>query len=121
MAKIQTEAAYKAAMKRIDELLPITGDEWPSDDPNMNELVLLSDLVEEYEKEHCPIEPPSLVEALQVKIFEKKLTQRAAAELLGISAPHFSEIVRGKTLPSLPLARKICRQLDIPAEVVLGV
>ena len=121
MAKIQTEAAYRAAMKRIDELLPITGDEWPSDDPNMNELVLLSDLVEEYEKEHCPIEPPSLVDAHRQKMFEEKLSQSATAELLGISAPHFSEIVRGKTEPSLPLARKISRKLGIPAEVVLGV
>ena len=121
MAKIQTEAAYKAAMKRIDELLPITGDEWPSDDPNMNELVLLSDLVEEYEKEHCPIEPPSLVDALRQRMYEEKMSQRATAELLGISAPHFSEIVRGKTEPSLPLARKISRKLGIPAEIVLGV
>ena len=92
MAKIQTEAAYRAAMKRIDELLPITGDEWPSDDPNMNELVLLSDLVEEYEKEHCPIEPPSLVDALRQKMFEEKLSQSATAELLGISIHSGSDI-----------------------------
>ena len=49
------------------------------------------------------------------------MTQRDAAALLGISAPHFSEIVRGKTEPSLPLARNISRKLGIPAEVVLGV
>ncbi len=52
-------------MARIDELLFITSDELPIDDPNIKELVLLSDLVEEYEKEHCPIEPPSLVNALR--------------------------------------------------------
>lgn len=121
MAQIKTEAAYRAAMKRIDELLPITGDEWPSDDPNMNELVLLSDLVEEYEKAHCPIEPPTLVDAIKLCLFERDLTQKDAAALLGISAPHFSEIVRGKTEPSLPLARNISRKLGIPAEVVLGV
>ena len=43
MAQIKNDAGYRAAMKRIDELLPLTGDEWPSDDPNMNELVILSD------------------------------------------------------------------------------
>ncbi len=59
-------------MARIDELLFITSDELPIDDPNIKELVLLSDLVEEYEKEHCPIEPPSLVNALRQKMFEEK-------------------------------------------------
>ncbi len=59
-------------MARIDELLFITSDELPIDDPNIKELVLLSDLVEEYEKEHCPIEPPSLVNALRQKMFGEK-------------------------------------------------
>ncbi len=59
-------------MARIDELLFITSDELPIDDPNIKELVLLSDLVEEYEKEHCPIEPPSLVNALHQNMFEEK-------------------------------------------------
>ena len=72
MLQIEAEQDYKAAMERIDELLFITSDELPIDDPNIKELVLLSDLVEEYEKEHCPIEPPSLVNALRQKMFEEK-------------------------------------------------
>ena len=121
MAQIKNDAGYRAAMKRIDELLPLTGDEWPSDDPNMNELVILSDLVEEYEKEHYPIEPPSLTETLKIRLVEMGLTQKAAAELLGITAPQLNEIVHGKKDPSLPLARTISTKLNIPANVVLGV
>ena len=37
MAQIKSEAAYRAALKRIDELLPLTGDDVPADDPNMLE------------------------------------------------------------------------------------
>jgi HTH-type transcriptional regulator/antitoxin HigA len=121
MAQIKNETEYRAAMKRIDELLPITGDEWPSDDPNMNELVLLSELVEEYENIHYPIETPSLVETIKTRLFEMKLSQKAAAELLGISAPQFSEIIRGKAEPSLPVARNISRKLNIEPAIVLGV
>ena len=121
MAQIRTEAEYNAAMKRIDELLPLTKDEWPSDDPNMNELVLLSELVEEYEKEHYPITPPSLVESIKYRLFEMGITQKAAAELLGISAPHFSEIMRGKAEPSLAVARAISQRLNIDPAIVLGV
>ncbi|MBQ7063157.1 MAG: helix-turn-helix domain-containing protein [Bacteroidales bacterium] len=123
MAHIKTEAAYEAAMARIDELLKVVTDDMPLTNPLMAELDMLSELVEEYEEVHYPFPPPEMVltEAIKESLHKKKMTQRDAAALLGISAPHFSEIVRGKTEPSLPLARNISRKLDIPAEVVLGV
>ena len=122
MAQIKSEAAYRAAMRRIDELLPLTGDDVPEDDPNMLEMDMLCDMVEEYENIHYPFPPQEvLAEAIKESLIKRNLTQRAAAAMLGISAPHFSEIVRGKTEPSLPLARNISRKLGIPAEVVLGV
>ena len=42
MAKIQNETAYKAAMARIEELLPLVNDDTPLDDRNLIELDLLS-------------------------------------------------------------------------------
>lgn len=110
-------------MARIDELLKVVTDDMPLTNPLMAELDMLSELVEEYEEVHYPFPPPEmmLTEAIKESLHKKKMTQRDAAALLGISAPHFSEIVRGKTEPSLPLARNISRKLDIPAEVVLGV
>ncbi len=56
MAQIKSEKAYRAALKRIDELLPITGDEANSSDPNMLELEILSYMVYEYEQVHYPIQ-----------------------------------------------------------------
>lgn len=55
MAKIQNETAYKAAMERIEELLPLTDDNTTVNDKNMIELDLLSELVAEYEEEHFQI------------------------------------------------------------------
>ena len=49
MAQIKSEAAYRAALKRIDELLPLVNDETPTDDKNYLELDMISDMVEEYE------------------------------------------------------------------------
>ena len=60
MAKLKNEKEYRAALKRIDELLPITGDGTPADDQNMLELDIISSLVEEYELVHYPIGKPSL-------------------------------------------------------------
>jgi len=55
MTKIQTETAYKVAMKRIEELLPLVDDNTPLTDKNLIELDLLSGLVEKYEDAHYPI------------------------------------------------------------------
>lgn len=49
MAQIKSEAAYRAAMERIEELLPLVNDNTPVDDPNYLELDMISDMVEESE------------------------------------------------------------------------
>ena len=59
MAKIQNETAYKAAMARIEELLPLVNDDTPLNDRNLIELDLLSELVSDYEDEHYQIKTPA--------------------------------------------------------------
>ena len=114
MAQIKTEKEYEATMARIDELLPLTwGDNVPEDSPEYIELNLLSDLVAEYEDLHYPIAAPSLVEVLKLRMYEMGLTQKNAAALLGISSPRMSEIMHGKTEPSLSLARTMCIKMNI--------
>ena len=54
MAQIKSEVAYRAAMKRIDELLKVVDDTTPVDDPNYLELDMISDMVAEYEDVHYP-------------------------------------------------------------------
>ena len=121
MAQIKTEKEYEAVMARIDELLPLTwGDNVPEDSPENIELALLSDLVAEYEDVHYPIAAPSLVDVLKLRLYEMGLTQKGAAELLGISSPRMSEIMHGKTEPSLSLARTMCLKLNITPEMALG-
>ena len=44
MAKIQNETAYKAAMERIEELLPLVDDNIPANDKNAVELSVMSDI-----------------------------------------------------------------------------
>ena len=55
MAQIKDEKQYKAMMARIDELFFETDENTPADDLRLQELDLLSALVEEYENEHYPI------------------------------------------------------------------
>ena len=65
MAHIKTEKEYAAIMSRIDQLFFETNEDTPVDDPRLIELDMLSALVEEYEKEVCPIKPPTLAEILK--------------------------------------------------------
>ena len=55
MAQIKSEAAYRAALKRIDELLPLVNDNTPTDDKIYLELDMISDMVEVYEEIQYPI------------------------------------------------------------------
>ncbi len=121
MAQIKSEAAYKAALKRIDELLPLVNDETPTDDRNYLELDMISDMVEEYEEVHYPIAKPSMIDVIKLRMYEMGLTQKKLSELLNINASTVSELLAGKREPTLKTAREISRKLNIDASVVLGV
>ncbi len=121
MVQIKTEAQYNAALARIEELLPLTwGDDVPEDSPENLELALLTDLVADYEDVHYPVGTPSLIDTIRLRMYEMGLNQQKAAALLGISAPRMSEIMNGKTEPSLALARTMCQKLNIEPEIALG-
>lgn len=121
MAKITTKKEYDATMERIEELLPLVDDNTPVTDKNAIELNLLSSLVEEYEEEHYPIEQPSLVDVMKLRMYEMGLNQAKLAELLGVSSSRVSDIFNGRCEPTLQLAREICRKMNVDARIVLGV
>lgn len=121
MAQIKNEKAYKAAMARIDALLPLVTDKTPVDDPNYLELDMLSDMVAEYEDIHYPIGAPSLVEVIKLRMYELNLTQKAAAAMINISPARFSELLKGKRDPTFQVARSLSINLGISPATVLGV
>lgn len=121
MTRIESEKQYQAAMARIEELLPLVTEDSPEEDIHSVELVLLSNLVADYDDAHYPIEAPSLISVLRLRMYEMKLTQKAMAELIGISASRLNEILTGKREPTLQVARSICINLSIDAAIVLGV
>ena len=120
MAQIKSEAAYRAVMRRIEELLTLVNDETPEDDPNYLELDMISDMVEEYEDVHYPISKPTLIDVIKLRLYEMGITQTKLAEMLGLSNARVSEILNGKSEPSLKIGRELSRQLNIDPSVVLG-
>ena len=121
MAQIRNQETYEAVLKRIDALFFETDENTDSDDPRLLELDLLSELVEEYEKENFPIETPSLASVILYRMHEMNLSQRDLASLLGMTAPRLCEILSGKKEPTYQQARQISSKLGIDAEIVLAI
>ncbi len=121
MAKIENEAQYEWAVKRVEELLPLVNDNTPQNDPNSIELELLSNMVADYSEEHYAIGTPTLAAVLKLRMYEMGLTQANLSKVLGVSPSRISEYISGKCEPTLRVGREICRQLNIDANIVLGV
>lgn len=121
MTKIETKAQYDWAVKRVEELLPLVTDATPVDDPSSIELELLSNLVADYSEEHFSLREPTLVDVLKLRMYEMGLTQRALAELIGVSPSRLSDYISGRCEPTLKVAREISHKLNIDAAIVLGI
>jgi HTH-type transcriptional regulator/antitoxin HigA len=119
--RIKNEEQYRVLLKRVDELMDIVNEDTPKNDPDFVELDLLADLVEEYEIYCYPVGKPTLEEALKLSMYERALSQKALSELLGVSTSRVSEYLNGKSEPTLKVARTMCRQLNIDANIILGI
>ena len=121
MAIIKNEAAYRAALRRVEQLEELVDDENPVMDDNAMELDMLVDMIEEYENVHYPIGKPSLTDVIKLRLYEMGITQAKLADLLDISPSRVSDIMRGKCEPTLKVAHDLSVKLDISPSVVLGV
>lgn len=92
---IKNQKDYKLALKKIEQLM----DAKPGS-PEMDELEILSILVEKYEEEHFPIVNPDPVEAIKFRMEQLGLTRNELYLILG-SKSHASEVLKGKRNLSL--------------------
>lgn len=121
MTKIENQAQYEWALKRVEEFLPLVTDETSLNDPNSIELELLSNLVADYSEEHFALGEPALVDVLKLRMFEMGLNQKTLSKLIGVSPSRLSDYISGKCEPTLKVAREISQKLNIDANIVLGV
>ncbi|WP_071885853.1 helix-turn-helix domain-containing protein [Hymenobacter sedentarius] len=84
-------------------------------------LAALADAVTAYEEAagHRPDAPQTLRGILEVEMFKRRIRQRQLAEILDVTEPRLSELMKGKREMNLDFARRLHTILHIPAEVVL--
>lgn len=110
---IRNDADLDAALARIDTLLTAA-----PGTPEFDECELLSILVEEYEKRHHPVPPPTPIQAIEFALEQRGLTRRDLEPLIG-SSGRVSEVLSGKRGLTLPMIRRLHFVLQVPAEVLI--
>ena len=76
--------------------------------------------IQDYEKSHYPFPmPKTLVEMVELKIFEKKINKVTLAKTLGIGTPKLSQILNGKRPPDVSFLKAIHEKLGIDGNFIL--
>ena len=101
--------------------MPLVDDNTPANDKNAVELSMMSDIVIAYEKEHYPIEKPTVAELIELSLEEKGMTQKQLANEIGISPSRINDYISGRSEPTLRIARLLCRILNIQPSAMLGI
>jgi HTH-type transcriptional regulator/antitoxin HigA len=111
---IRNDEDHTWALRRIEELM----DAEPGT-PDMDELEVLSQLVEIYEDQHWPIAMPTPIAAIKFRMDQAGLSRRDLEPYIG-SSGKVSEVLSGKQPLTLKMIRALHRHLGISAEVLLG-
>ena len=114
ISPIKTEIDHQNALKEISLLmnaLPNT--------PEGDLLDVLVTLVEVYETQYHPINPPDPIEAIKFRLEQEHLSRKDLGAILQVRRGRVSEVLTKKRPLTLKMMRAIHNQLGVPAEVLL--
>jgi len=111
---IRTEGDYREALATVASLwskaVPGT--------PEGDQLDVLITLVQAYEREHHPIPPPDPIEAIKFRVEQMGIGRKGLEGIIG-SRARVAEVLAGTRALSIAMIRRLHRELDIPAEILI--
>ena len=78
----------------------------------------LATLIEAYEEEHYPIDPPDPIEAIKFRMEQQGLTRRDLEGIIG-TRTRIAEVLNRKRGLSIGMIRRLNERLGISAEVLI--
>ena len=110
---IRTKADYEAALAAIERL-------WGAraGTPQGDRLDILATLVDAYENEHYPMDPPDAIEAIKFRMEQQGLDRIDLAEILG-SRTRVAEVLNRRRGLSINMIRRLHEKLGISVEVLI--
>ncbi|WP_040621445.1 helix-turn-helix domain-containing protein [Rhodovulum sp. PH10] len=110
---IRSERDHEAALAEVERLWGAR-----SGTPEGDRLDVLATLVDAYETEHVPIDPPDPVEAILFRMEQQGLTRKDLEPFIG-SRTRVAEILNRKRNLSIDMIRRLHEGLGISAEVLI--
>jgi HTH-type transcriptional regulator/antitoxin HigA len=86
--------------------------------PDGDRLDVLVTLVDAYESEHFPIDPPDPIEAIRFRLEQQGLDTSALVGVIG-GRSRVYEVMHRKRALSLEMIRRLNERFGIPAEVLI--
>src|SRR5690242_21381773 len=112
---IRTQRDYEAALKELERLWGAKTGTRDGD-----RLDVLATLIDAYEAEHYPMDPPDPIEAIKFRMEQQGLTRRDLEPLIG-TRTRVAEILNRKRPLSIGMIRRLHERLGISAEVLIRV
>jgi len=110
---IRSKAAYEAALVEIERL-------WGArlGTAEGNRLDILATLIDAYENEHYPMDPPDPIEAIKFRMEQQGLTRKDLEGILG-SRTRVAEVLNRRRGLSINMIRRLHEKLGISLEVLI--
>ena len=110
---IRSEQDYEEALAEAEAL-------WGagSGTPKGDRLDVLATLIEAYEAEHYPMDPPDPIEAIEFRMEQQALPRKDLEKILG-TPMRVSEVLNRKRGLSINMIRALHQKLGISADVLI--
>jgi len=110
---IKSEADYKLALKRLEEVFDALIGTSEGDEAD-----ILGLLVDEYEKKYYPIEAPDPIEAIKIRMEELQLKQVDLVDVIG-SKSRVSEVLNRKRKLTIEMIRNLTKRLNLSPDLLI--
>jgi len=111
---LKSEADYKLALKRLEEIFDA-----PIGTHDSDEADILGLLVDEYEKKHYPIEAPDPIEAIKIRMEEMQLKQVDLIDVIG-GKSRVSEVLNRKRKLTIEMIRNLTKRLNLSPDLLIS-
>jgi HTH-type transcriptional regulator / antitoxin HigA len=110
---VKTEADYRAALKRLEEIFDAN-----LGTPESDELEILGLMVDDYENKHYLIEAPDPIEAIKIRMEEMQLKQVDLIPEIG-GKSRVSEVLNRKRRLTVNMIRKLAIRLNLSSNLLI--
>lgn len=110
---IRTKRNHEAALKEVGRLWGAKAGSRDGD-----RLDVLVTLIDAYEAEHYPMDPPDPIEAIKFRMDQQGLTRRDLEEIIG-TRTRIAEVLNRKRGLSVGMIRRLHERLGISADVLI--